>query len=228
MTEKRINKIESVLRKRQPDLSVITDGVHKTHNVAAIIRTCDAMGVHSIYRVDPAEEFRQAKGTSMGSHRWVQQESSRTCNEPVKTLKKIGFQILAAHFSNRSIDFREVDFVRPTAIIMGTELYGVSDEALAQADEQIHVPMVGMVESLNVSVACGIILAEAQRQRLDAGSYEVCKLSEEEFNRLRFEWMQPRIASIFRSRGEKYPALDEDGDILHDEKEGRPTPSDSS
>jgi tRNA (guanosine-2'-O-)-methyltransferase len=107
-----------------------------------------------------------------------------------------------------------VDYTRPTAIMMGAELYGVSPDGLALAHEHVAIPMMGMVHSLNVSVATALLLYEAMRQREAAGSYQAPRLDEEAFRRTLFEWAHPFLAERLREGGRAYPALDEDGRIV--------------
>lgn len=215
MSKERLDRVNRVLATRQPDLTVVLDGVHKPHNVAAIIRSCDAVGVLGIHRVQPRHErIRTPHATSGGAWKWVQQEMWQETGQAIGYLQAKGFQVLTANFSPKAIDYRQVDFTRPTALLMGAELYGVSHEALAMADQEIFIPMMGMVESFNVSVACAILLAEAQRQRLIAGQYDHPKLSSEQIERYRFEWMHPRIAEICDRQGKPYPDLDIDGDVM--------------
>ena len=111
------------------------------------------------------------------------------------------------------IDYRQVDFTRPTALLMGAEKWGVSEEGLASVDHCITVPMVGMVGSYNVSVASGIILAEAQHQRQQAGLYDQRRISDSDYQRLFFEWGHPAVRKFCLERGLEYPALDEEGEI---------------
>lgn len=219
MTKERLAKVEEVLALRQPDLTVIMDGVHKPHNIAAIVRSCDAVGVMEVHMAKPRDArlgggLGTPHATSAGSQKWVQQRRYESVIEPMQRLQAMNFQVLAANKSARAVDFRQIDFTRPTAILMGAELFGVDQEALALADQEIFIPMMGMVESFNVSVACAILLAEAQRQRLAAGHYQHTKLPAEQMQRLRFEWMHPKLATYYQRRGENYPLLDEDGDPI--------------
>ena len=139
----------------------------------------------------------------------------------MRSLQAQGMQVLATHLSQRSVDYRELDYTRPTCVLLGAEKWGVSDEAAEAADANIIIPMFGMVQSLNVSVAAATILFEAQRQRLNAGMYESRQLSEPEFERLRFEWAYPDLAPLYRERGEAYPALGEQGQLLISESPQR-------
>ena len=78
---------------------------------------------------------------------------------------------MAAHLSDEATDYRELDYTVPTALVVGTELFGVSEAGPGLSDQQVMIPMKGMTQSLNVSVACAIVLYEAMRQREAAGLY---------------------------------------------------------
>jgi len=110
--------------------------------------------------------------------------------------------------------FREADYTRPTAFLLGNEDLGLSPEALAVADERVAIPMTGLGTSLNVSVAAALLLFEAQRQRQAAGLYTTCRLDRETYERTLFEWTQPQVAAHCRRLGAPYPALDGDGEIV--------------
>lgn len=139
-------------------------------------------------------------------------------DEPIDELQAQGYQVLAAHVSNAAVDFRQVDFTKPTALLMGTEKDGVSEAALEKVDQHITVPMLGMVESFSVSVAAAIILSEAQRQRSAAGLYEKRRLPEEVYQRLLFQWGQPAVTKFCDERGLAYPPIDEEGEIIEPAK----------
>ena len=128
-------------------------------------------------------------------------------------LRAQGFRLVAAHLSEQASDFRAVDYTQPTALLIGTELFGVSGEALGYVDQQIRIPMEGMAGSLNVSVACAVVLYEAQRQRSAAGMYDRSTLDPAIRNRLRFEWLHPQLAEFCRKKKLAYPALDEQGEL---------------
>lgn len=219
MTRERLVKVQQVLAQRQPDLTVIMDGVHKPHNVAAIIRSCDAVGVMEVHLAKPRDGRLEGRlgtphATSGGSQKWVRQRRYEDVIAPITQLQSKNFQVLAANKSAKAVDFRQVDFTQPTAILMGAELFGVDQQALATVDQEIFIPMMGMVESFNVSVACAILLAEAQRQRLAAGHYDQPKLTDEQLHRMCFEWMHPKLAAFYQHQGKNYPLLDADGDLV--------------
>lgn len=213
MTPERVERLRSVLNRRQPDLSVITDYVHKGRNLSAIVRNCDAAGVMRVHAVVPRDEYRAFRGTAKGSHRWVDVERHDDLGSVLEQHKTDGFQIVAAQLSDQAVDYRSIDYTRPTALLMGAEKTGVSDTGCALADHHVTIPMVGMVESFNVSVAVGIILAEAHAQRHAAGLYAQRRIADDDYERLFFEWGHPKISHFCRSNGLAYPPLREDGEI---------------
>lgn len=220
MTPERYAKILRVLSKRQPTLTVLMDEVNKPHNLSAIVRTCDAVGVLQAHAVPPRGgrlvdfDGHTFEATSGSAHKWVPVQKHADAVGAVRDLQAQGFQVLATHLSQRSVDYREVDYTRPTCVLLGAEKWGVGDEAAEAADHNIIIPMYGMVQSLNVSVAAATILFEAQRQRLAAGMYDAPQLGDEDLRHWAFEWAYPDLAPGYRERGESYPALDEHGQIL--------------
>ncbi len=209
MTPERKQKLISTLERRQPDLHLITDQVHKPRNLAALIRTCDAVGIPYVHTVTPKTGY-VFKGTAKGSDRWVKTISHESCEQAIRQVKSQGLKVYAAHFSDRAVDYRDVDYRIPCAILMGSEKEGVSDMAAELADEHILIPMMGMVGSLNVSTAAGIIMVEAQNQRLKAGLYDESRLDPDEFTDTLFEWSFPDIADFCHKKGLAYPPLNDD------------------
>ncbi|MGF1691646.1 tRNA (guanosine(18)-2'-O)-methyltransferase TrmH [Photobacterium kagoshimensis] len=219
MTPDRYQRIQSVLATRQTDLTVCMEEVHKPNNVSAIVRTADAVGIHKVHAVWPDDKMRMLSHTSAGARNWVELETHDTMLEAVQHLKSQGMQVLATNLSDTAIDFRDVDYTKPTAIILGGEKNGITQEALALADQDIIIPMVGMVQSLNVSVASALILYEAQRQRQNAGMYDqaTTQLPEEVVHRILFERGHPVLAKVARRKGLPYPPLDDEGQIMADD-----------
>ncbi|MCX7985151.1 MAG: tRNA (guanosine(18)-2'-O)-methyltransferase TrmH [Bacteroidetes bacterium] len=188
-TERRLQKIATVLKQRQPDLTVVMENIHDPHNVSAILRTCDAVGVHQVHLVYTTTEFPDiGKKSSASARKWVERRKHRTIEECFSALRAEGFKILATHLNEKSTDIYNVDFTEKIAIVVGNEHEGVSHEAATLADRIIQIPMFGMIQSLNVSVATAVILYEAARQRLNAGMYSKQKFSDSELQRLIQEW----------------------------------------
>lgn len=213
MTPERFTRITHVLDKRQPDLTVITDEVHKSRNLAAIVRNCDAVGIDNIHCVVPKAGYQIFMGTSASAEKWVELHHYPDVLTPIKSLKNQGFQIVSAHLSNRAVDYREIDYTKPTALLMGAEVKGVSDVAAAESDYEVVLPMLGMVESYNVSVACALILAEAQHQREKAGLYDARRLPEELYKKRFFNWAHPKLAQYCDENALEYPECREDGEV---------------
>lgn len=213
MTPERFQRLKHALLRRQHDLTVVADGVHKDHNISAIIRTSDAVGVAEVHAVSPGGEFRRHHMVAGGSKRWVGVTIHESVADAYDTVRNSGMQILAAHAGPAAIDYREIDFTRPTAIVLGAELAGPSPFAIEHADARIAIPMHGLVESLNVSVAAAVILFEAERQRAAAGLYSRPPPDEAAFRRTLFEWAYPDIAKRCREKGCPYPELDGNGEL---------------
>jgi tRNA (guanosine-2'-O-)-methyltransferase len=218
MNPQRYARIREMLARRQPDLTVCMEQVHKPHNVSAIIRTADAVGVHEVHAIWPGNRMRTMASTAAGSNSWVSVKTHPTIADAVSHLKERDMQVLATNLSAKAVDFREIDYTRPTCILMGQEKTGITKEALALADQDIIIPMTGMVQSLNVSVASALILYEAQRQRQNAGMYqrENSMLPDEEQQRLLFEGGYPVLARVAKRKGLPYPHVNDQGEIEAD------------
>lgn len=214
MTDRRRAIIDAVLARRQADLTVLAERLHKPRNFSAIVRTCDAVGINEVHAVPGEDGLSIHWNTSQGAEKWMQVKSHDDLGSACGYLRGKGFQLVAAHLSDRAKDYREIDYTRPTALVVGTELFGVSPAALEQADEQVMIPMKGMTQSLNVSVACAIVLYEAMRQRDAAGLYAARRIDDAVYTRQRFEWLHPVVAQFCRERGLDYPEMDKDGNII--------------
>lgn len=213
MTAERVTRLDEVLAQRQPDLTVFAENLHKPKNFSAMVRNCDAVGINEIHVSPGADELRTHWKTSQGAEKWVYIKAHGSSASACSHLKSKGFQLVAAHLSDMAIDYRDVDYTGPTALMLGSELFGVSDETLNYVDRQINIPMMGVTQSLNVSVACAVVLYEAQRQRQDAGMYDGCRLDDETLCRQRFEWLHPVLADYCQRHQLDYPTLDDSGEL---------------
>jgi len=192
-TTRRVQRIEGVLRRRQPSLAVVLEDVHDPHNASAVLRSCDAVGVTDVHLVyvhndRPRKAFNRT--TSASAAKWVRthlHDSIETC---YAHLRSQGFRIQAAAVRADSRDIYELDLTAPTALVFGNERRGVTDRALDLADGTFSIPMQGMVESLNISVACAVTLYEAMRQRRAVGMYAQPQLDEAAIEALRADWIR--------------------------------------
>lgn len=163
--------MRGVLARRQPDVAVVVENVHDPHNVSAVLRSCDATGVPSAYLLYSVEEPPQlSKGVSASANRWLDIHRSDGVDECYGALRERGLTIYATSLGDDALDLYALDLTQPCAFVFGNESRGVSDEALRLADARLRIPMVGMVDSLNISVACAVILYEVLRQRQAAES----------------------------------------------------------
>jgi tRNA (guanosine-2'-O-)-methyltransferase len=189
-TSERIEKVERVLAQRQADLRVVLEGVTIAHNASAVIRTCDAAGVLYLDLIAPNPELlRFNEAISTRADKWLEIGVHPTAGECLEPLKKAGFEIVATHLTMDAIPYTEIDLARPVALIFGSEGEGISDACLAYADKVVRIPMLGMVQSLNLSVSVAVMLYEALRQRAAKGYTEMSRLPAAEFERLRKRWL---------------------------------------
>lgn len=191
------------------------DNVQTPHNLAAIARTCDAVGIPEAHAVTDMGEIDLRQRAASGSKKWVNIKTHISIDSIYGMLRSEGYQILTAHFNDEAVNYRDIDYTKPTAVVVGAELDGISTEAVEKADGSIIVPMLGMVQSLNVSVATALILYEAQRQREEAGLYETRHIDDATYSKLLFEWGYPRLVPYYRKKKMPYPQMDEKGYIVN-------------
>ena len=188
-TEKRFEKIERVATARQFSLRVVLENIHDPHNVSAILRSCDAVGVSQVDLLYTIESFPKiSKVSSASSKKWVKQRRFNDTSDCLNTLRDEGFKIYGTILSDDAEDIYDLDFTEKIAIVMGNEHRGISEDMINGVDKHIYIPMRGMIQSLNVSVATAVTLYEAQRQRMEKGMYEKSELSEEDLDNLIDEW----------------------------------------
>ncbi|HFE37285.1 MAG TPA: tRNA (guanosine(18)-2'-O)-methyltransferase TrmH [Gammaproteobacteria bacterium] len=214
MTPERLATIKASLDRRQPDLTVVMENVRKPHNLAAVARTLEAVGGLEIHAITELTSIRLTQMSAGGTKKWIKVNKHPNTEQGLKFLKQQGFQIIATTLDGNPKDYREIDYTRPTAILVGEELEGISEQAIQMADENISIPMAGMVQSLNVSVASALVLYEAYHQRMAAGMYEHRSLDKETYMTLLFEACHPKIANCCQQKRVPYPAIDEDANIL--------------
>ena len=212
---RRFERIKNVLNCRMKNLTVLVEAVNKPHNLSAILRTCDAAGVFEANFISEKDKVKTFNSTAQGSQKWVKLNNHETTISAVSELKKKGFKLYGTTLNERSTDYRNFDYSENTCFVLGAEKWGLSDQLISKVDESIFIPMSGMVQSLNVSVAASILLFEAIRQRESKGLLPLNGegLSAEEYENTLFEWSYPELGSIYKNSGNKYPTLNQYGEI---------------
>jgi len=197
------------------DLTVVLEHVEKPHNLSAILRSCDAVGVLEAHVVSLQGRPPTFNSTAQGSQKWVALRDHADLGSALASLRREGFRLYGTHLGRGSDNYRHCDFTGPTAFLLGTEKWGLSEDAAQLVDQQLFIPMRGMVQSLNVSVAAATLLLEALRQRELAGMAPSRGegLTPERYRVVLFEWAYPEVAAWCREQGRAYPPLSKDGDI---------------
>lgn len=190
MTPARNERLSSVLNKRQPDLTVVLENVFDPHNISAVMRTADAVGMQDIYILNnkiPPHKKWGAKSSSSAA-KWLTVHQYTDAHECFAELRKRYKKIYTTHLSSDAVELHQLNLTEPVALIFGNEHSGVSEEIIAMADGNFIIPQVGIIKSLNISVACAVTLYEAYRQKKNAGHYNAIKLNGERLEGLRNEW----------------------------------------
>lgn len=188
-SERRLARLTEAIRHTQPDLGVVLENIHDPHNVSAILRSCDAVGVRKVSLLYTSESFpRIGKKSSASAYKWVERVQFRSVPQCYNHLREEGFLIAASVVNRESTSLFDLDLNRKTVLVFGNEHRGVSDEASVGADVRFQIPMYGMVQSLNVSVASAIALFEALRQRIRSGKAGRPGLSDTDMRRMLEEW----------------------------------------
>jgi tRNA (guanosine-2'-O-)-methyltransferase len=191
LTPEREKKFKEVISRRQPDLTIILENIHDPHNISAILRSCDAVGMMEVYVIntqDPNRRKKLGKKSSASARKWVEVNYFNNIEVCAKELKRKGFSIWATHLTTDAVSLYDLELSKPAALAFGNEHEGVSEELLSYADGNFIIPMMGMIPSLNVSVACAVSLYEAYRQRAAVGNYDKPLLAEDFRNKMLKEW----------------------------------------
>lgn len=188
-TEKRLNKIIAATSSRQPSLRVVLENVHDPHNVSAILRSCDATGVLKVSLLYTFEKFpKTSRVSSASANKWIEIDKYDDTMFCAKELKKQGFKIYSSMLDKNAVSLYDLDLTEKIAIVVGNEHRGVSDEMKKLSDKTFYIPMRGMIQSLNVSVATAVTLYEAQRQRFLNKMYDETQLDQKELDQLIDRW----------------------------------------
>lgn len=190
MTPARFDKLQAVLQRRQFDLTIVLENVFDPHNISAVMRTCDAVGVQELYILNtkiPRHKKWGARSSSSAAN-WLTVHQFEDTDQCFDSIRSRGLKILTTHLDTQAVPLYAVDFTRPLALVFGNEHSGVSDEIRVKADGNFVIPQVGIIQSLNISVACAVTLYEAFRQKEKAGHYQGHPQEVEARHRLSKEW----------------------------------------
>ena len=190
MTPERHEKLKGVLNKRQNDITIVLENVFDPHNISAVMRTCDAVGVQEVYVLNtkiPRHKKWGAKSSSSAA-KWLTIYQFENAEECFSELRKKYSKILTTHLSSDAVNLYEIDLTQPVALVFGNEHSGVSEEIRKLSDGNFNIPQAGIIRSLNISVACAVTLYEAFRQKALAGHYSKTKLDGDVLKELMDKW----------------------------------------
>src|SRR6187200_2513045 len=190
MTPEREKRLNDVLDKRQPNLTVVLENVSDPHNISAVMRTCDAVGVQDIYILNTniAKHKKWGAKSSSSAAKWLTIHQFENAEECFSELRTKYSKILTTHLSSDAVNLYQIDLTQPVALVFGNEHSGVSGEIRNLADGNFIIPQAGIIRSLNISVACAVTLYEAYRQKALAGHYNKTKLNGEVLKDLMDKW----------------------------------------
>ena len=184
-----MEKISKAVSWRQHSLHVVLENIHDPHNVSAIFRTCDAVGIPKVSLLYTFEKFpKVSRISSASANKWVEKERFSNPDECLDKLHAEGFKVYASMLSEEAVDFYSLDFTEKVAIVVGNEHRGICKETAEKADKVFYIPMHGMIQSLNVSVATAVVLFEAKRQRILKEMYRTNDLTKEEMDSIIDHW----------------------------------------
>ena len=194
MTPEREARLKNVLDKRQDDLTVVLENVFDPHNISAVMRTCDAVGIQDVHVLNTKIGKHKKWGTrsSSSAASWLTVHQYADASACFAELRKKNPLILTTHLSFSAVSLFEIDFTKPVALVFGNEHDGVSEEIRSLADGNFIIPQVGMIRSLNISVACAVCLYEAFRQKQAVLHYDKIKMPDAAYEALWNEWKEKR------------------------------------
>lgn len=199
-TENRINKFLDAIKNRQLSLSVLLENIHDPHNVSAIARTCDAVGIANINLLYYIEKLpKLSVKVSKSALKWVDYSIYTDIDLCFDSIKKEGYKIYTSHLDPNSISLYDLDLTEKVIFVMGNENRGVSERAIELSDKTFYIPMKGMVQSLNVSVAASVCLYEAYRQREAKNMYKENPITQEEINLILNKWCEKKNANSIKT-----------------------------
>ena len=156
LTLDRRQKIDRVVEERTFNICAVLENIYDRGNASAVMRSAEALGIGSVHSIELSDKLKESQRTTAGADKWVELTRWKTTKDCVLNLKQQGYQIIVTHLDSTSKNISEVDFSKPSAIVLGNEKEGVSPEMIAAADHRVILPMVGFVQSYNISVAASL------------------------------------------------------------------------
>ncbi len=190
MTPQRFNRLTNVLSHRQPDLTVVLENVFDPHNVSAVMRTCDAVGIQDVFilnnRIPPHKKWGYRSSST--ANKWLNIHQYTDAESCFAEIRKEYKNVYTTHLADDSVEIYDLDFTESIALVFGNETFGVNEEIRNYSNGNFIIPQVGIIKSLNISVACAVTLYEAFRQKKVKGHYLESRMSEARITTLKNEW----------------------------------------
>ncbi|MEJ5263917.1 MAG: RNA methyltransferase [Bacteroidales bacterium] len=192
----RIKLINEKIEHRTRYITLLVENVYQSHNASAILRTSDCFGVQDVYIVEKNNRFSANEEVALGAQQWLTVKtypsSEGNTRQAIEELKQKGYRVVATALHKNAQPLENFDFKKgKVAFMLGTELTGLTEEALSLAEEYVIIPMRGFTQSLNVSVAAGILLHFSTWRVLNSDI--PWSLSEEEKLELKIQWLKKSI-----------------------------------
>lgn len=206
MTPERSEKLLKVLSKRQANLTVVLENVQDPHNASAVMRTCDAVGIQEVYILTTKIPRHKKWGyrSSSSALKWLTIHEFDNLEACVTALRKKFSKILTTHLSSDAVSLHDINFTESIALVFGNEHAGVTEEFRALADGNFIIPQMGIIQSLNISVACAVSIYEALRQKMNAGHYNQASLPQAQMDALLTKWgfetEEPEVYKVFKEK----------------------------
>lgn len=193
MTPERHDRLTSVLNKRQPDITVVLENVFDPHNVSAVMRTCDAVGIQDVFilnnRIPPHKKWGYRSSST--ANKWLNIHQYTDAESCFTEIRKKYINIYTTHLADDSVEIYDLNLTESIALVFGNETFGVSEEIRKYSNGNFIIPQVGIIKSLNISVACAVTLYEAFRQKKAKGHYLESRMPETQLTALKDQWNIP-------------------------------------
>ena len=194
--ERRQNRLHEVLNERTRHMKIVLEDVYQAHNASAVLRSCDCFGIQDVHFIENKNNYKISEDVAMGASQWLsiyrhstEEKNTKSC---LQQLKNKGYRIVATTPHKEDKTLQELDVSTPFALVFGTEIDGITEEAKAMADEFVKIPMYGFTESFNISVCAALCMYElSTRMRSQKINY---KLTETEKEEIYLEWLKVSIS----------------------------------